>query len=89
MLEEYPALDRCDYLKLSISDNGSGVAPEVINKIFDPFFTTKEIGKGSGMGLSIVQSIVKNHDGHIFVDSTLGKGTTFQMLFPLVDAVPE
>ena len=89
MLEEYPALDRCDYLKLSISDNGSGVVPEVINKIFDPFFTTKEIGKGSGMGLSIVQSIVKNHDGHIFVDSTLGKGTTFQMLFPLVDAVPE
>jgi PAS domain S-box-containing protein len=89
MLKEYPALDRCDYLKLSISDNGSGVEPGVINKIFDPFFTTKEIGKGSGMGLSIVHSIIKNHDGHIFVDSTPGKGTTFQMLFPLVDAVPE
>ncbi len=87
-LNYFPAILPGDYLKLSISDTGVGMDPDVIERVFDPFFTTKEIGKGSGLGLSIVHSIVKDHNGHIFVESKLGEGTTFQMLFPLADDTP-
>lgn len=73
------------YLKITLTDTGPGINPEIINRIFDPYFTTKAIGKGSGMGLSIVHGIVKNHGGAICVDSNLGKGTTFRLLFPVVD----
>ena len=72
-----------NYLKITVNDTGPGISPEIINRIFDPYFTTKEIGKGSGMGLSIVQGIIKNHSGAIWVDSSLGKGTKFIILFPL------
>ncbi len=70
------------FLKLSVSDTGSGITPEHIDRIFDPYFTTKDIGKGSGLGLSIVYSIVKNHNGYIFVESKKGKGTTFIIFLP-------
>jgi PAS domain S-box-containing protein len=73
------------YLKITLTDTGPGINPEIINRIFDPYFTTKAMGKGSGMGLSIVHGIVKNHGGAICVDSNLGKGTTFRLLFPVVD----
>jgi signal transduction histidine kinase len=79
-----PGIPGGDYLKLSISDNGHGIEPDRLDRIFDPFYTTKEIGKGSGLGLSIVHSIVKNHNGYIFVDSELGKGTTFIIYLPLI-----
>ena len=74
-----------NYLKITVNDTGPGISPEIINRIFDPYFTTKEMGKGSGMGLSIVLGIIKNHGGAIWVDSSLGKGTTFSLLFPMVE----
>lgn len=70
------------YIQLSVSDTGTGLSPELIDKIFDPYFTTKAVGKGSGMGLAIVQSIVKNHGGFIKVESKVGKGSTFLVFFP-------
>jgi signal transduction histidine kinase len=72
-----------NFMKLTISDNGAGIDPKLIDKIFNPYFTTKEIGKGSGLGLSIVHNIIKNHDGHIYVESELEKGTTFTIYLPL------
>lgn len=72
------------YEYLSVSDTGQGIQPELIDKVFDPFFTTKDVGKGTGIGLSVVQGIIKNHDGYIFIDSEPGKGTTFHIYFPAV-----
>lgn len=65
-----------------ISDTGSGIAPEAMNRIFDPFFTTKPVGKGTGLGLSISYEIIKKHGGHIGVESEVGKGTTFSIELP-------
>lgn len=67
---------------LCISDTGDGIPADSIQKIFDPFYTTKDIGKGTGLGLSVVHRIVEQHNGHIFVDSEAGKGTTFTILLP-------
>ncbi|MBC8391923.1 MAG: response regulator, partial [Deltaproteobacteria bacterium] len=71
------------YLEISVSDNGHGIDPGIMNQIFDPFFTTKEVGKGEGLGLSVVQGIVKGHAGEIIVDSQPAKGTTFRVYLPL------
>ena len=87
--DSYPDLTAGDYLKITVNDTGPGIDPEIIERIFDPYFTTKEMGKGSGMGLSIVHGIVQNHSGAISVDSKLGKGTTFSLLFPAVDEKPK
>lgn len=87
--DSYPDLPAGDYLKITVNDTGPGIGPEIIERIFDPYFTTKKMGKGSGMGLSIVHGIVKNHNGAISVDSKPGKGTTFSLLFPAVDEKPE
>jgi PAS domain S-box-containing protein len=73
-----------EYIKLSISDNGYGIEADVIDRVFDPYFTTKAFGKGSGLGLSVVHGIVKSHQGHVLVDSRLGKGTTFTILLPTI-----
>ena len=86
--KNYPDLTEGDYLKITLSDTGHGITPDIIDRIFDPYFTTKEIGKGSGMGLAVVHGIVKNHNGRIWVDSQVGKGTTFTLLFPVVDETP-
>ena len=84
----YSDLTAGDYLKILISDKGPGINPEIINRIFDPYFTTKEMGKGSGLGLSVVHGIVNNHNGAITVDSEPGKGATFTILFPVVSEKP-
>jgi two-component system cell cycle sensor histidine kinase/response regulator CckA len=72
------------YVCFETIDTGRGIPPEIIEKIFEPFFTTKEIGKGSGLGLSIVLGIVKSHRGFVRVESQAGKGTRFKIYIPAV-----
>jgi signal transduction histidine kinase/ActR/RegA family two-component response regulator len=95
---EFPQLVTTDYLRsgeqrrflrLTVRDNGAGMSPETLNHIFEPFFTTKPAGSGTGMGLPVVQSIVTGLGGAISVESELGKGTTFQVVFPLVELAEE
>jgi PAS domain S-box-containing protein len=78
-----------NYIELIVKDSGSGIDLKIYDKIFDPYFTTKEVGKGTGMGLAVVHGIVKNHKGEIYVDSELGKGTTFTILFPAIAEQPQ
>lgn len=85
-LKNDSGLSAGNYLLLEVRDNGEGIDEGVIEKIFDPYFTTKEVGKGSGMGLSVVHGIVKNHGGDIKVTSRINEGTCFRILFPIVDA---
>jgi PAS domain S-box-containing protein len=71
-----------DYVRISIADNGPGIAEENINKVFDPFFTTKPVGSGSGLGLSVCHGIITEHGGNICVERTNGKGATFIIDLP-------
>ncbi|MBZ8119484.1 response regulator [Roseovarius sp. LXJ103] len=75
------------YVKISVSDEGVGIAPDKLQKVFEPFFTTKRTGEGTGLGLSTAYGIVKQTGGFIFVDSEQGVGTTFFLLFPAHDTV--
>jgi signal transduction histidine kinase len=68
---------------VSISDTGTGIAPEHLPRIFDPFFTTKKVGVGTGLGLSTSYNIVKRHGGSMRVESRLGAGTTFWLSLPV------
>jgi two-component system cell cycle sensor histidine kinase/response regulator CckA len=71
------------YVKLSVSDSGSGMNKSVLTRIFDPFFTTKAKGQGSGLGLSVVYGIVKGHEGFVTVNSQPGHGSVFNTFFPI------
>jgi CheY-like chemotaxis protein len=81
---QYPELNPGPYVKLSISDTGHGMDSATIDRIFDPYFTTKEQDKGTGMGLAVVHGIIKGHGGAIRIQSTPGKGTRFDILFPVM-----
>ena len=73
------------YLRLTVSDTGCGLEPEVLEHIFEPFFTTKDVGNGSGLGLSVVHGIIKSHGGFITVHSEPGKGCWFHIYLPRVE----
>jgi len=71
-----------EYVKIAMSDTGGGIPPEIRDKVFEPFFTTKESGKGSGLGLAMVYGIVKQHNGYVWVESEVGRGTSFEIFLP-------
>ena len=68
---------------IKFSDTGEGIKKEDIKKVFEPFFTTKPVGQGTGLGMSITYRVIKNHNGEIYVDSEVGKGTTFTIILPI------
>jgi len=85
---QQPQASEGAYVCLSVSDTGSGISPDNLALIFEPFFTTKEFGKGTGLGLATVYGIIKQHQGWVEVDSTIGTGTVFRMYLPAVEAAP-
>jgi len=79
-----------EYALVAVSDSGTGMPPEVVERIFEPFFTTKPIGKGTGLGMSMIYGFMQQSGGHITVDSTPGQGTTVSLFMPVVhDAATE
>ena len=69
-------------MSVSVTDNGVGIAPEVLSRVFEPFFTTKESGKGSGLGLAMVRGFAEQAGGIATIASEVGRGTTVQILLP-------
>jgi PAS domain S-box-containing protein len=92
-IDRETAQDLCvragDYMKLTVKDTGHGMDEDTLTKVFDPYFTTKAPGKGTGLGLALVQAIVSEHQGVVHVVSQPGEGTTFNVYLPLIEAVRE
>ncbi|MGZ3216322.1 ATP-binding protein [Paracoccus sp. T5] len=82
LVRDRATLPTGDYVRITVSDQGCGIAPDHLDKIFEPFFTTKRTGEGTGLGLSTAYGIVKQTGGYIFCDSTQGQGTCFSLYFP-------
>jgi PAS domain S-box-containing protein len=79
---EHPELEPGDYIVLSVTDTGSGMAPSTIEKVFEPFFTTKPVGQGTGLGLSMIYGFARQSGGHVRIYSELGQGTTVKLFVP-------
>ena len=75
-----------NFAAITVSDDGEGIPPEIQDRIFEPFFTTKAEGKGTGLGLAAVVGCVTAHHGHLLLDSTPGRGATFRILIPVMEA---
>jgi two-component system cell cycle sensor histidine kinase/response regulator CckA len=78
----YKGMPAADYVRIDVTDTGTGIPPDIVDKIFEPFFSTKEVGKGTGLGLSTVYGIVKQTGGFVYVDSEAGQGTSFRIFLP-------
>jgi len=83
-VQRHPEARMGRFVSVSKTDTGCGIAAENLSRIFEPFFTTKEVGKGTGLGLATVYGIIKQHQGWVEVDSTIGKGSTFRVFLPFV-----
>ncbi|MCP4536325.1 MAG: PAS domain S-box protein [Chloroflexi bacterium] len=83
-----PEMETGEWIQIMVSDTGTGIPPDALPHIFEPFFTTKAPGAGSGLGLAQVHGIVGSHDGHITIDTELGKGTTFTIYLPILPQHP-
>lgn len=81
-IEQEEVLDSGEYIRVTVTDTGVGMAPEIVNRVFEPFFTTKNVGEGSGLGLSMVFGFIRQSNGHITVSSEVGKGTKITMYLP-------
>ena len=78
----HPGLSAGEFVALAVTDTGSGIPADMLDKVFEPFFTTKDIGKGTGLGLSMVYGFIKQSNGHIRIDSQVGRGTVFTLYLP-------
>jgi two-component system cell cycle sensor histidine kinase/response regulator CckA len=85
----HKGMPAADYVRIEITDTGTGIPADIRDKIFEPFFSTKEVGKGTGLGLSTVYGIIKQTGGFIYVDSEVGRGTSFHIFLPRHHAEPE
>ncbi|MGH7561826.1 MAG: ATP-binding protein [Gemmatimonadales bacterium] len=84
----HPDLHEGTYVQLVVSDTGQGIDPEVLNRVFEPFFTTKPPGQGSGLGLSMVHGIMRDHEGAVILTSERGTGTQVRCYFPALETEP-
>ena len=78
----FKGLIPADYVLVSVTDTGTGIAPDIMEKIFEPFFTTKDVGKGTGLGLATVYGTIKQTGGYVYPESTVGEGTSFHIFLP-------